>query len=666
MAFSETPLVTILVATPTTAFGELIRHSLEESGGYRVQVAASLKELLISLGTTQFAFAVIDSDMPESSPRELAAEVLQRSTGTRLVLIPPNNDPDHPAVAGIQCIAYLRKPFYLPDLIDLFGELSTSHLQENAPPNPALGWITPPIFDRLLSTTSARGGAIVNRQGEIVLGGVLAESTGDSPKSLFARFWQREELSDLVRFTRLETPEGICDCLIYTTALDPQADVTASLVYPTHTPLSKIRIQAAPLLQALRELSHQTNPLSGHLSHESAQDDKTQTPEKSHGEIIGSDLDADHEVSSDVTAEDSAWGEEPVLEKINLTELLGSIPSPDPNNKNGNFQLPTAQHHWKGDPGWVNFTDLQESGANNQHKELLKGWEEICDPPQELRKDGNEAGYQNHALPVGWEETGIPEDKAPLPGDAEVEKDLEPLPTLPQDDPPLRWEQEILADPGGETPRIPTIAEIDGDTLPAGSPVSLTESETTLTVDVKNDKGIGTALTTSGDDDDEAETAGETGNVLISLTSLDQMEPATAGISLLNYTCALVPRLPQHHLTGELSEKLSQWIQQLCLAFGWRLEGIALRPDYIQWTVQVAPNISPGNVVKIVRQRSSQWIFTHFSKLGDENPSGDFWATGYLLVSGAHPPSSGLLRDFVQQTRRRQGVLPASTEKKHP
>jgi REP element-mobilizing transposase RayT len=162
--------------------------------------------------------------------------------------------------------------------------------------------------------------------------------------------------------------------------------------------------------------------------------------------------------------------------------------------------------------------------------------------------------------------------------------------------------------------------------------------------------------------DEEGEISGQKGSVLTTLTSLDQLEPASPGLSLLNYTCVLVPRMPQHYLTGDLSEKIGQWVHQLCLAFGWRLEGIALRPEYLQWTVQVAPTISPGNVVKIVRQRSSDMIFTQFESLRQQNPSGDFWATGYLIVSGSQPPSAGLMRDYIQQTRRRQGITAPAGE----
>lgn len=148
-------------------------------------------------------------------------------------------------------------------------------------------------------------------------------------------------------------------------------------------------------------------------------------------------------------------------------------------------------------------------------------------------------------------------------------------------------------------------------------------------------------------------------HVLTHLVSLQQVEPVSAAFSQLSYTCVLIPRLPQHTLTGQLGEQLSQWIQQLCLAFGWRLEGIAVRPQYLQCTVQVSPSIAPAHLVRVLRHRLSELIFQHFPMFGRQNPSGDFWATGYLIVGGPQPPSPRLLRDYIAETRRRQGVTPS-------
>jgi len=145
--------------------------------------------------------------------------------------------------------------------------------------------------------------------------------------------------------------------------------------------------------------------------------------------------------------------------------------------------------------------------------------------------------------------------------------------------------------------------------------------------------------------------------VLQPLNRLSDLEPVSQSYSRLTYTCLMIPRMPHHYLAGELAEHLGQWFPQCCLAFGWRLEGLSIRPEYVQWMVEVSPTISPGNMIRILRQRTSQYIFNQYSHLKNENPSGDFWAPGYLIVSGSQPPTTQMRREFVDESRRRQGLL---------
>jgi REP element-mobilizing transposase RayT len=122
------------------------------------------------------------------------------------------------------------------------------------------------------------------------------------------------------------------------------------------------------------------------------------------------------------------------------------------------------------------------------------------------------------------------------------------------------------------------------------------------------------------------------------------------------YTCILIPCSPQHFLTGELADKLGLWVPELCSSFGWRLEGLAVRPEYLQWTVWVTPTVSPSGLVRIIRQNTSVRIFALSDKYRINNPGGDFWAPGYLMVRGSQPPASQLLRSYIERTRRNQGI----------
>ena len=134
------------------------------------------------------------------------------------------------------------------------------------------------------------------------------------------------------------------------------------------------------------------------------------------------------------------------------------------------------------------------------------------------------------------------------------------------------------------------------------------------------------------------------------------LEPVSSSYYNLDYACLLVPRFTHHHLVGDLSDCLSDWVKEICIAFDWRLEYISVRPEYLLWIVNVPPATSPGHLMRILRQHTSEKIFTDFPYFKKENPSGDFWAHAYLIMGRSQPPPAQLIKDFIAQTRQRQGI----------
>ncbi len=124
----------------------------------------------------------------------------------------------------------------------------------------------------------------------------------------------------------------------------------------------------------------------------------------------------------------------------------------------------------------------------------------------------------------------------------------------------------------------------------------------------------------------------------------------------LSYACVLIPRLPQHTLTGDLGRRMSEWLQIIHLSFGWRLAYLAIRPSYLLWISDVPPKTSAANLIKTVREQTSSWIFLEFPRLGKENPAGKFWAAGYMASTTGQPPSAEELQAYIQNTRSSQGI----------
>jgi REP element-mobilizing transposase RayT len=144
------------------------------------------------------------------------------------------------------------------------------------------------------------------------------------------------------------------------------------------------------------------------------------------------------------------------------------------------------------------------------------------------------------------------------------------------------------------------------------------------------------------------------------------VEPITAGLYHLTYACLLVPRFSSHYITGDLADQVSEWLPNICIAFGWRLEYLSVRPEYLQWVVNVQPNTSPGYLMRIMRQQTSEKIFSGFPRMKKENPSGDFWAPGYLIMGGTQPHPQQLVRDYIRQTRQRQGQEASPPNSRQP
>ena len=574
--------VSVLVATPHQAFGELLHLSLEEEGRYRVHLVGTGLEAVDALKDASFHIAILDGDLKDMRVSELGSQLLSRAPGLKVVLIPPENDPKHASLAGMIYHGYVLRPFYLPDLLEMMESLTgrpaaEPQTQGDEPPEPDEAQDAG-RFEQAMAQTSALAGIALLGKERSLTHGNLPEQVAGELKSLVERSLNNGERTDLVRFVRL--PGQTSDHLFYITPVSEQAAL--GLAYPVGTPLSRVRVQAGQVAEALRPPAPKQPAAVAMRAAvrswaEAAANPPAPEPEEE---------------------EPLEEGEEDAARTVNLAALLGSVPPPNPGEP--------------GTSGWVPEISMSLPRPEN---EMLYPWD---DQPPVVATPPEPQAAADATRPVTA--------SAPQPAPAATPEMAESLEVT----------RPVLAGSRPEAPR------------PAGQAVPPDRAKTAPL------RMPSPAPVIEEPPVDELEDTKP--RVLTSLTNFQQLVPASPGYSLLSYTCVLIPRLPQHHLTGGLSAQAGQWVQQLCVAFGWRLEGIAIRPEYLQWTVQVSPSIAPANLIRILRARISEMIFENYPMLARQNPSGDFWATGYLIVSGMQPPSPRLLRDYLAETRRRQGL----------
>ena len=134
------------------------------------------------------------------------------------------------------------------------------------------------------------------------------------------------------------------------------------------------------------------------------------------------------------------------------------------------------------------------------------------------------------------------------------------------------------------------------------------------------------------------------------------LEPLEHNPYEVSYTCLLLPRSKSHSLSDELTDYLKTNLEHIAVSFGWSLDFLSIKPEYLQWVIRVPPSTSTTYVIQVVRKQLSQKIFMKFPQYKNDDQSDDFWAPGYLIFWGSQPHPPEIIQRYIDQTRRQQGA----------
>ncbi len=587
----------ILVATPQPAFGEFLRLSLEESGRYRVRLVPTGREVLSSLEQTLFSLVILDAALTDPPFSYVVQGLRARQADLRLLVIPPEAGSDLPEIRAAQPDGCISQPFYTPSLLETIDRLTAAA----STPIPPVSQPTAAAQTHSVLPTAEQAGLVLEEfLNDTTAPAVLVLEAGQP--WVWAGQLERSALDEVAQLlTRYITSNEGVDMARY---VHLQTDGGEYLIYATPlperlilvmvyqvaTPLTVIRVQAGRLARLLRQPA----------ASQSAPQFVPPTPQPALVPPVAQKapvvLTKAPRPPAPPIAEDEDEGDDDArlqADAQRLVDLLAEMPDPNP------VETKTSA------PSFENTQPATED-------DFMFPWEHQQAP---------DAASQAPTIPIR------------LTRSAEVSSDL--LATALDARLPL-FEETF-------TPQVLAETDLNAEGELIDSPIM---SGSSIQPGISLPDWLTPAPTSNGEDSPPM--------VLHTLQSIQQAKPIASSFSHLAYTCLLIPRLPNHNLIGPLADRLRDWLPQLCLAYGWRLENLFVRPEYLQWTVQVAPTISPGNVVRLIRQQSSRRIFLQFPHYEIENPSGDFWAPGFLIISGFQPPSIHLVQDFIRQTRTRQ------------
>ncbi len=572
----------LLVVTPQASFGELIRQSLSDTGSFRIHMANGKAEAILAAEKEHCTLALLDMELGEQALLEIGHSI--RSVNPDLDIVILADDELPPAMDAIRPWVLLRKPFYLPDFIQLIRAVPIipdqliDVLEENKEPvskkemKPSrqddpqvleIPWLrdvskAAQHLTRLTLESSAQAALITREKDLWAYAGQLSQNAANELASTVSRHWDGQKGNDLLRFVRLESTKA--EHMLYATSMT--ADVILALVFDAETPFSTIRSQANSLARSLAIAK--TGPL----------DSLERTPPPKREQV---------QVESEANEFDESSED---LEIPSIANILNEIPPPVPPKR---VEVNTPQ---------MSVDDENVSG-----------------PDLDMDLDPSAAATRPS--------TPLPKKSTRLPSQ--------------ESSPAIHLRDLMLAEqPDNRQDSLTDFADELAATMPSKSQRRRPATPIRQPAPGELDETRPHSIT---------EVAGR----MIT-------ESASAAMAQLNYACLLVPRFTAHYMTGDLADRLSEWMPNICIAFGWRLEFLAVRPEYLQWVLNVTPNTSPGYLMRIMRQQTSEKIFNEFPRLKRDNPSGDFWAPGYLIMGGLQPHPPQLVKDYIKQTRQRQGL----------
>jgi REP element-mobilizing transposase RayT len=128
-------------------------------------------------------------------------------------------------------------------------------------------------------------------------------------------------------------------------------------------------------------------------------------------------------------------------------------------------------------------------------------------------------------------------------------------------------------------------------------------------------------------------------------------EPMNLAGIRLDYNAVLIPRHDQQYLARDLADHLSVILPQMHQGLGWRVNGISIRPHYLSWNFSIPATVTPLEAIEQIRQLTSTQLYTSFPELQNVDTDQDFWAPGYLVMSGVRFISPGIIKEFIDRTR---------------
>jgi len=115
----------------------------------------------------------------------------------------------------------------------------------------------------------------------------------------------------------------------------------------------------------------------------------------------------------------------------------------------------------------------------------------------------------------------------------------------------------------------------------------------------------------------------------------------------IKYHLVWVTKYRYRVLTGEVAHRARELIRQTCLGLDVRIERGHVSKDHVHMLVSSPPTVSPSDLMKRIKGRSSRKLQQEFSHLRRRYWERHFWARGYFCATSGRV-TDDQIKDYIE------------------
>ncbi len=114
----------------------------------------------------------------------------------------------------------------------------------------------------------------------------------------------------------------------------------------------------------------------------------------------------------------------------------------------------------------------------------------------------------------------------------------------------------------------------------------------------------------------------------------------------IEYHFVWVTKYRYHMLTGDLALRLQALVRQICEQFEIEIIKGVVSKDHVHILVSAPPNISPSDIMRRIKGRTSSKLFEEFPHIKKRYWGRHFWERGYFCVT-AGELSKEMIKEYL-------------------